>query len=73
MISNNTEGNRYHDEDGKFASAPNSGEAKTDIIRAISVVIQKTNMIIWRIFSQWITMQRFLWAFLIMNPKSVSK
>ena len=29
MISNNTEGNRYHDEDGKFASAPNSG-AKTD-------------------------------------------
>lgn len=31
MISNNTEGNRYHDEDGKFASAPNSGEAKTDV------------------------------------------
>lgn len=32
MISNNTEGNRYHDEDGKFASAPNSsGGAKTDV------------------------------------------
>lgn len=29
MISSNTEGNRYHDEEGKFASAPNSG-AKTD-------------------------------------------
>ena len=30
MISSNTEGNRYHDEDGKFASAPNGGGAKTD-------------------------------------------
>jgi len=30
MISSNTEGNRYHDEDGKFASAPNSSGAKTD-------------------------------------------
>lgn len=29
MISNNTEGNRYHDEDGKFASAPNSGAKQT--------------------------------------------